>query len=169
MPTLVATAGSATANSYITVAAATTYFDERTNVANWTAADGDDQARALISATRRLDVEAYKGDKATQGQALEWPRIGATNRDGYDYDTATIPTFLEQATSELALRVLNDDANSTDSFADTGLEEFNSAAVGPLNVERNASFRAAQLPETVHRLIRHVSNSGGVSRPLSRA
>lgn len=155
MPTLVATAGASNANAYETVANADTYFDERLNASEWTAeTDTDVKERALIMATRRLDQEWYEGEKAATSQALEWPREDATDKDGEEYATTTIPTFLKHATCELALRLLNDD--TTDTLADTGMEEFQRVKVGEIEVERFQGFEAGQLPDNVRRLIAHV-------------
>ena len=122
-----ATAGNASANSYITVAEADTYFDERLNVSSWTSAGTDDKERALIAATRRIDQEQYEGEKVASGQSLKWPRYFATDEDGNEYATDAIPTLVEHATCELALKLLNDGA--VDPLMDTGLEEFKSANV----------------------------------------
>lgn len=154
MPTLTATVGGASSNSYVATADGDTYFDERLNASAWTDADADDKERAVIMATRRLDQEDYRGEKNTTGQALKWPRIAAFDEDGEEYASDAIPEFLKQATYELALRFLND--GTTDTLADTGLEQFKTAKVGPLEVEINHAQRAGELPENVHRLIRHV-------------
>lgn len=167
MPTIDATVGGASANSYITRAAATTYFDERLNSGAWTSAADADKDRALIQATRRLDQENWQGVRVTTGQALDWPRYWATDEDGEEYAADAIPQPIKDATCELALRFLND--GTTDTLADTGLEEFVQAKIGPMEVERNRAFRAGQLPETVMRLLRHVVQAGSASRRMMRA
>lgn len=167
MPTIDATVGGASANSYITRAAATTYFDERLNSGAWTSASNENKDRALIQATRRLDQEDWQGVKVASGQALDWPRYWATDEDGEEYDSAAIPQPIKDATCELALRFLND--GTTDTLADTGLEEFAAAKIGPMEVERNRAFKAGQLPENVLRLLRHVIRSATASRRVSRA
>jgi hypothetical protein len=75
MPTLVATAGSASANSFATVSEGDTYCDTRLNASAWTGeTDDDEKARALIEATRELNVLTYVGYTVTETQALVWPR-----------------------------------------------------------------------------------------------
>ena len=71
MPTLIATVGGTTSNSYVTVAAATVYFGDRLGNANWTAATADDKAAALITATGWLESLEYYGDRASTTQALK--------------------------------------------------------------------------------------------------
>jgi len=164
MPTLVATVGSASANAYATTTDADTYFDERLNASAWTAATTDDKERALIMATRRLDQERFVGEKSATAQALEWPRQDALDKDGEEYDTATIPAPVKQATYELALRLLNDSTNDT--LADTGIEEFRRAKVGELEVERFAGYEAGQLPANVRRLVEHVLTTTRLSGKL---
>lgn len=167
--TIVATAGSASANSYVLLTEANAYFDERLQVANWTAASDDDKNRALIQATRWLDRFDFMGERSTTAQALEWPRIGAYTKDGYEYDTDSVPTFIKHTACELALKAMNDDAGSSDPLASTGLEGFDRAKVGPIEVEVNHSRKAGALPDPIKDMIRHVLVSTGFSVTLERA
>jgi hypothetical protein len=170
MPTLVATAGSETANSYALVADADTYFDERVQASNWTGeSDEDVKERALIMATRRLDAFSYKGIKNASNQALKWPRDGVYDEDGEPYPTDEIPEFLKQATYELALDILNRNTDSEDPFADDGLDRFNRAKIGPMEVEVNHSASATPVPDYVLDLIRHVRSArSGMVAELER-
>jgi hypothetical protein len=174
MPTLVSTVGGATSNSYVSSAEATTYFDERLYASAWDDAETDDQDRALIMATRRLDAEEFAGEKATSGQALKWPRIGACDQDGYEYATGVIPDVIKQATCELALALLGE--GSPDLLSDPGLEAFESVKVGPIEVvprsfaDRHAlALRAGALPANVKRLLRFVlaSTANGLRTDLA--
>lgn len=61
-------------NSYISVADATAYFSERLYASAWTGANADDQAKALIMATKRIDRQKIRGIKAVSNQTLEFPR-----------------------------------------------------------------------------------------------
>ncbi len=113
MPTLVATVGSASANSFVTVAECDTYCDARLNASAWTDETDDDQKiRALIGATQELSSRAgWIGDRASSTQALAWPRINAENPDsawpGHTwYRTTEIPQRVKDATCELALQSL---------------------------------------------------------------
>lgn len=160
MPTLDATVGGASANAYATVAEATTYFDERLDTSDWDDATADDQARALIMATRRIDQETFEGVKADidpEDQALEWPRELASGPDGHVFDHDELPERLKQATFELALVLLGDPSF----LADTGLEGFEQVAVGDLQVTPRHVQRAAELPESVDRLLRPFLAGGG--------
>lgn len=173
MPTLVATVGGSTANSYATVAEAETFFDGRLGVTAWLNADEDDKARALIQATHRIDQEDFVGnpvlplnDRNTSGstQALKWPRYWATAPDGWHYDQNQIPTQVQRATMLLALAILSGDFDSTQ----TGLEGYAEVRVGPLMVKPIAASArpAAVLPDEVSRELRGllVTESAGQFR-----
>lgn len=170
MPTLDATVGGTDSNSYITVADATTYFDERLKPVDvWTNASSDDQIRALITSTRRLDAEDWEGVKVTTGQALDWPRYSATDEDGEEYDNAVIPQVVKDATCETALALLVSHVDGVDKLADTGLEPFDAAKVGPMDMEKDKSFTAGQLPAQVRRMLSAVLTTSGNTVRLQRA
>lgn len=170
MPTLDATVGGPNANAYAEVADADTYFDERLQAANWTGeSDEDVKERALIMATRRVDAFDFEGVKVSTAQALKWPRIDAYDEDDEEYPTDAIPTVVLYATYELALAYLNDVAGSTDPLAPTGLEQFDRAKVGPLEVEVNHSHRAGAVPDHVLRLLAPVLRSAGFMATMERA
>lgn len=122
MPTIIATPGDPTANSYLTLAEAQAYWDTKLFTDAWDASP--DQEAALILATRTLNailtprreynlavgaVMAYfetgptwTGLIASNTQALPWPRTGMFNRNGVAINPATIPQELKDATAELA-------------------------------------------------------------------
>lgn len=145
---LVATVGGATADSYVTVAAADAHFDTRLNVTAWTGASTADKERALKTATREIDLSAFQGSPTDTVQALAWPRAYAPNPDPSglaesDYlDDATIPERVALATYELALAHLN--AGTSDlSLADAGGGIIRKK-VGPLETEwASGSSRAS--------------------------
>ena len=109
MPTLVTTAGSATANSFASLTDFETYCDARLNASAWSDASESDQSRALIEATRDLNLLAYIGYPVTTTQALQWPRVNAIDPDQVwmvYFGTSTIPQRTINATCELALQYL---------------------------------------------------------------
>lgn len=167
--TIVATVGATNANSYLTQAAADALADERLQVTNWTAASADEKARALISATRRIDQLQFEGSKVTDAQALKWPRVDAFDDNEDEYSSTAIPDIVEQATFEVGLWLLNQDAASTDPLAPTGLEGFDYARVGPLEVRPNHGQRSGALPDSIKRLLRPVLLSSGIMAELERS
>lgn len=148
-----ATPKSPTANSYVTLAEGEAYMAERLNVEAWTGSD-DKKKQALITASYRIDQEQFEGYKTTTAQQLKWPREGATDEDGEEYDPDTIPTIIKWATFEEALALLN--RGNNDLLHDSGLEEYKRVKVGELEIERNLSFSAGQLGENVKRILRPV-------------
>jgi hypothetical protein len=168
MATVTATVGGATSNSYVTIAEADTYFAERLQVTNWTGANEDVQGRAVIAATRQLDREQFVGEKSDTAQALKWPRIAAYDEDGYEYASDAIPTPIKHATFELALRLLNQNADSADLLAGSGLESFKRVKVGPIEVEPRHAYDPSDLPDSVLDLIEHVVTTAAFSGELIR-
>ena len=102
---IVATVGSASANSFVTLAETTTYMSGRLNSTLWDAATTDSQNRALVEATREISVQNYTGRRSDTVQALSWPRWAAPNPDspvGFLFDTNIVPQRVKDATMELA-------------------------------------------------------------------
>ena len=172
-PTLIATVGAATANSYVTVDTTATYLNERLNVSAWdtvvTAAVGGPE-RALIMATRRIDDEEFRGQPVspltdvevsdgTTTQALKWPRFSTFDDAGWAYDDDEIPLGVQRATMELALHYLNE--GTSDALADTGLKGFRNVKVGSLDITPVPGYKAGALPDEVIRLLRPVLAGGG--------
>lgn len=102
---LTTTPGAADANSYASLAEANAYHTARGNAA-WTGADAAKEA-ALIRATQWLDGrygDQWPGIRwKLRAQALDWPRVEATDRDGTEIDYDSIPSEVVSATCEAAL------------------------------------------------------------------
>lgn len=101
-----ATPGAADANSYATEAEAAAYANTRLNLSGWVSVAApltDNERRALIEATRELDVLEYRGARATDTQALEWPRTDVPSNLA---TPDSIPGRLRTATIELAIQFL---------------------------------------------------------------
>jgi hypothetical protein len=146
--TIDATVGGASANSYLTLADAQDLIDgmvENDDVTAWASATTDQKNRALYSATQRLDRERFLGARATDTQALQWPRTGVRKPDTYintyatgfpfritaDYYTDTeIPDQVKQAQVVLAV-YLN---SNKDGLGLSGLEDYKSVTIGSLSV-----------------------------------
>lgn len=168
-PILVATVGSSTANSYATVAEATTYLNERLNATAWTtaitAATGDPE-RALIQATRLIDRESFEGDSvyplngasSDTTQALKWPRYATTNDDGWEWLQSVIPQCVKDATCELALYLLNQ--GTGDPTQPTGLEGFANVKVGALDITPRFGYAPDGLPNHVREMLAPVLARG---------
>lgn len=165
--TIDATVGGADANSYASLAEFTEWADERQPSTAFDGATTDQKNRALISATRRLDQERYKGVRVDGVQALQWPRDGVEEPDlagGAWYGSDEIPDRIKRAQMELAYQTLAGNASPDD----TGLEGFKNVKVGSLDVTPNHTRRAGVLPESVRREIRELLAAGGDSVRLVR-
>ena len=90
--TINATAGDASANSYITLAEADAFVEAMvlsTDANKWGSGNTDSRNRALTAAAQRLDRERFLGARATDTQALQWPRTGVRKPDTYVNTYAT--------------------------------------------------------------------------------
>ncbi len=117
--------GSATAESYISVADATTYHAARGNAA-WAALASDTVREQLLRKSTEYMMQVYrqswKGVRMTATQALDWPRayvylepvITGANIDYPNLVASNIvPTEVKRACAELALK-----ASSAELYAD---------------------------------------------------
>ena len=137
--TIIATAGSATANSYLTVVEAQAYFDTRIGSDVWDDAAEEVQKALLVNATRMLDQSyIWNGDVASSTQALRFPRDYVYNCDAELLDSDTIPTEIQNATCEMLLFVGDTSGGSKDN-------SIKSAKVGSLEVEYRDNISPEEL------------------------
>src|SRR5262245_31213481 len=167
--TLDATIGGVNSNSYVDVTYANAYFSQRLYSENWWLAQTDAREMALITATLRLEQEQYVGGRATDAQALMWPRYWVETRDSafvsdylstyypIYYPATEIPKPVKDAECELAISLL------TTEFSVNGLQlgSITSMNVGPITVSLGAGG-IGLMPAQVGRLLRgfRVSSSG---------
>ena|SRR5215204_673724 len=143
-----ATVGGSSSNSYVTVLEADAYFADRLYASAWT---GDDKATALVTAARRLDQEDYLGYRATNEQAMKWPRYDTGDEDGRWYASDSIPQPVRDAQCELALYLLE-----TDGLKQSRLSNFVHLKIGPLDLTPKHPQTSGSLPAVVVRLLRHL-------------
>lgn len=108
-------------NTYISLADAEAYFNERLYVDEWDSASDDDKSRALIMATKHIDRLALVGCKKLESQKQQFPRCYPTDQrglasyignlpevsaDGWACDT-DIPQVVKEACCEQALFLLS--------------------------------------------------------------
>jgi len=144
-----ATVSGASANTYVTLAQADAYFDERLDSTDWTGATDNNKGKALVQAARRLDQIRWVSIKADADQKLQWPRSAAVDEDGNTVDSDEIPQCIKDAQCEMALFMLDSDL-----LSDSGLEAFEQVEIGPIKVTPRQGRRAGELPENVYREIR---------------
>ena len=183
--TIVATAGSATANSYLTLDDANAIIEGLVlddDVAAWDGSTTDNKNRALYTSTIRIDRERFLGARATDTQALQWPRTGVRKPDTYvntyavgfpfristDYFTDTeIPDQVKKAQAILAV-YLN---NNRDGLGLSGLEDFKKVKLGSLDVEPNffGSVGADRVPPLFERYFTGLRISGPGNVAIKRS
>ena len=102
--TLVATAKSASANSYCTLAEADQYHDDRPAVSTtWADASENNKIRALLWATKLMEsLFTWTAYATTTTQALGWPRTGLLDRIDASLDSDTVPEEVKNAEAEFA-------------------------------------------------------------------
>lgn len=172
--TLTATPGAANANTYVTKAEASAvggYWETRLFRTTWTGASVADRNAALVWATSLLDywVDWY-GAVVDDEQALRWPRYDVQTVDNVLIDYDEIPTFLKDATAELAGHLLAGDP--TDAPDTLG---FSRMKVGSLEIDVDKSDRDSEttIPDHVKAMVEPYGTirrrgTGGVSK-LMRA
>jgi len=183
--TITATAGSATANSYLSLTDAQSIIDglvEDDDVTAWSSATTDQKNRALYTATVRIDRERFLGARATDTQALQWPRTGVRKPDTYintyatgfpfristDYFTDTeIPEQVKKAQAILAV-YLN---NNKDGLGLSGLEDFKNVKIGNLDATPNfyGSVGADRVPPLFERYFTGLRISGPGNIAIKRS
>lgn len=128
--------GKEDAESYLSVAAADTYFTGRGAPAAWTALDTAKKEAALRYASQALDgMFEWRGVMQTTSQALSWPRSGAYDFEGgRSYPTGAVPERVMQATCELALLHLTSPLNTSYDRGGAVRKE----KVGPIETEYEA-------------------------------
>ena len=132
--TINATIKSETANSYVTLTEANSYFETVPDSTTWDDKTVDQKNRALIAATRWIDSFVYYGDRCDDGQALKFPRNNY-QVDGVELACSKIPNNIKYAQYELARALAND----TDAITGTSGKEGNieEAKLGDLEVKFN--------------------------------
>jgi hypothetical protein len=133
------TVGGASANSYVTLAEANSYFASRLGTTAWDNADADTRSKALIMAANRIEAELYRGTRVSADQRLAWPRAGVWLA-GLALASTAVPALVKQAQMEEALALLdqNTDEETGDianPFAPSGTENLKSLRAGDIDLE----------------------------------
>ena len=141
-----ATLAGASANSYVTLAAANTYFETVPESSTWTNKTDDQKNRALISATRWIDSLSFYGDRCSETQSLKWPREDY-KVDGIALACTAIPSPIKVATYELARALANDTDSIIGNTGTSGL--YDEVELGELRVKYNKTSQAVGLVTNV--------------------
>lgn len=164
-------------NSYSSLAAANTYHTTRLHNTAWTGATDANKEAALIWATRNFETLVWVGWMTDPAQNLQWPRAGVFKngkevQDASDsalyynliFDSAAIPTFLQEATAEAAMWLL-----ASDVTAPSGTSGFKSIAADTIKLEIDKHDRLAWLTDPVRNIIwRYLANSNPYMAAVKR-
>lgn len=123
------------AESYTSVASADTYIANYLNSSTWVAQATADKERFLRRATQYIDNlygPRFSGIKVGTDQSLDWPRANAEIED-YTFDSDAIPLQLEHAVAEVATKLNDGVALTTD--GEDGNVTAEKVVVGPITVD----------------------------------
>lgn len=134
--TINATIKSETANSYVTLTEANSYFETVPDSSTWTNKTDDQKNRALIAATRWIDTFVFYGDRCDSGQSLKFPRNNY-QVDGVELSCSIIPLNVKYAQYELARALANDTDAMTGNLGTDG--NFEEVKLGDLQVKYNTA------------------------------
>jgi len=120
--------GLSTANSYADASDGDSYHEGHLYATAWTGATATQKDAALVMATRVIDAYVqFNGRRATDSQALQWPRAGCADPDAPSrglvlrflgsvssgcFDPTVIPAVLVRATCEQARLMIAEDLSA---------------------------------------------------------
>lgn len=161
-------------NTYATIAYADARFVGRANVATWTAAVGDTQARAMLDAMDLLRGRTWIGGRLVETQPEDWPRvairpmerrsrqrirtgfetlIGATaglyDASGRFWASTVIPTPVKDAQCDLAFLFVTDDFRQQDQYSSIVTK----AGSTTLTRKTGADLLVKGIPATINRIL----------------
>ena len=159
--------GLSTANAYISYADANTYWENHGNPSDWTDEDQSAREEAIRIASQYLDAVyklQWKGTRCEQDQALDWPRAGGYDSDGYAIESDEVPRAVEQACCELALLHITETDGLLPNLEDPGTVSAYSVKVGPVSESTRWSGGKGEFKEfsIVERILTPVIESGNM-------
>ena len=154
--------GLATAQSYASVAECDAYHLARGSSA-WAAATDAAKEAALVRASAALDglySSRWPGLRLTSAQALDWPRSGAWDSDGYAL--TLVPTPIKNATCEAALVELGEAGALSSALAHGGAVK--REKVGTIEVEYANGAAVVTVHRTIAQALARIVRGGGMLR-----
>lgn len=169
MPLIVETGtGLANADSYCSLAFANAYLAALGFTAWDSLDDSDDKEPALRRATQYMLTEyrsAWRGNRNSSTQALDWPRYGVPQEDGLGgyYANNVVPTEIQQACALLAVR-----ANAGELDPDLG-PPVTEETIGPITTKYAQGARQTTKYRQIDGLLRPFLGPMGYNFAISRA
>lgn len=165
---LVSTVGAANANSYGSYAESEAYFIDRYGSSTWW--EDDEHQLLLIMACLRMETIDYRGTRATETQALSWPRSSVPKPDllGLYFADTEIPTQIKHAQFEFAFSLGRQNSVDPDSIKSLAIGNSVKAEFDSSKAIIDTSAASGWLPTEAARLLRGFRlNTSGV--PMVRA
>jgi hypothetical protein len=122
----------------------------------WLDLDDDPKGKTLVTGTRTLDRQIWKGEKTDPDQELEWPRKN-TGVDGVVDDE--VPDDIVQASIELAIALADGAEFQTNSSTAQGISSMSAGSVS-ITFARGV-HKATRFPLIVQELIKKYLNGSG--------
>ena len=144
--TIDATLSGTSANSYVTLAQANSYFETVPDSSTWTNKTDDQKNRALIDAARQIDTLNFYGDRCDNGQSLKFPRNNY-EVDDVELSCTVVPNNIKYAQYELARQLANDTDAITGNKGTVGTPE--KVKIGDLEVNYNKSSQGMGTPNNL--------------------
>lgn len=110
---------------YGSIAGGDLYFSKRLRTEDWETASPQDKIKSLFEATLIIDTLNFRGDKADEGQQLQFPR-------GID---TVVPEQIENASYEIAILLLG----GLDPQLETQNQNLKQVKFGPISTEYSES------------------------------
>jgi hypothetical protein len=170
--------GRVDANSYADVAEGDAFHEAHLYATDWTGANSTTKTAALVFATRLIDsYYQFRGFKAHDTQALQWPRefardddalhnkvfLSLASRDEYFADNI-VPKPLRDATIETARELIK--ANRTDDPDGEGLASM--TLIGTMSMTFDKSDRRPVIPHVAQSMLaklgEYLNRSAGTVR-----
>jgi hypothetical protein len=156
-------------NSYVTVAQADAYMENRIGNDNWTSATNTVKEQVLITATQLVDDNPWIGYAVSSSQALAWPRENAIYYDDrlglqVTVPNDEVPTRVLTAVYEQALHLLDNDG-----VLKGQIQTFESISVGSISLSDSnsdvtrISIRPSTSTSHIRPLLRRGSTGGRTS------
>jgi hypothetical protein len=95
-------------NTYVTLAESNTYLGDSVRAAAWDFLDDDSKMKALITAARIFEKQAWEGEPTNPPQALHFPATGVTDKYDNPVDPNTVPQPIKDGQIEFAFDLSQD-------------------------------------------------------------
>lgn len=147
----VSTLGASNANSYLSVARATSLLEElptSAGITTWLALVDEDKERTLVGTTMAVNPLHWKGRPATFEQSLAWPRV--MRIDHFNLPTDELPIDFEVAVAYMAAFIGSDGGYTGIRDLDGGVKRQKNSEYEEVELGRSdlrVKFRD-QLPQT---------------------